>query len=320
MMIRLHHEMSPTTPGPRSSLPADTTIEGNTVGRRDLPRRRAPLSMPRTSTAPTPTCSAAVGGSASTRDDHHRLRGKPTAADSRTTGRSRSRWSTGPHRLFAPTRRPTSSDDDGRPVLARALNYQWTSTYLDVVDACAPRRAPCLPASGSKVPAGEDHQIVNLLRTRPAITRRPSFHVAVTYRPAEAGGARAGVNPRARPATLAIRHKPHRSIPVSVEVFANGVEQRVRALVIRPWPRCVGVGTELSSLILRPRSTDSLDRNAQKTTATSRAGLLRSERQPRRSGRRVLRVRPRGRGRQRTKAGTWGTAGTQHAPGRSRRR
>ena len=99
----------------------------------------------------------------------------------------------------------------------------------------------CLPASGSKVPAGTT--TVTCGATDASGNHALAvFHMAVpTVRPRS--GARAGVNPWARPATRSSA-KPHRSIPVKVEVFANGVEQRAGHAILTV-ARCVGVGPKL---------------------------------------------------------------------------
>ena len=200
---------------PSLHLPADSTIEGNATGGA-IAAYSVSASDAEDATAPTPSCDPAVGD----------LLPLGTTTISCSVTDSGGLTTTGSFAITvvdttAPTlagmpadQSLTTGDPDGA-----TLTYTMP-TATDVVDADP--TVDCSPASGALFPVG--HNTVTCTATDDALkTSTASFSVDVTFVKPVAWSARWGEPVATGGGPFVVN--PGRTVPVKVELFADGIEQ-----------------------------------------------------------------------------------------------
>jgi hypothetical protein len=206
-------DVATNTP-PSLDLPADMTVEGDTVGGA-VAAYAVSASDSEDAVAPTPACSPAVGAVLPL--------GTTTVGCSVTDGGGLT--TTGSFDItVVDTTAPvvatiadidlTTSDPTG------ALLSYGSPTVADIVDA-APTVA-CLPADGTMIPVGTT-TVTCTARDASGNQSTMSFDAVVTYVPAVSWTATWG-EPVASSGDTFVAN-PGRSVPIKVEIFADGVEQ-----------------------------------------------------------------------------------------------
>jgi hypothetical protein len=206
-------DVADNTP-PSLDLPADTTVEGDTVGGA-FAAYAVSASDAEDAVAPTPACSPAVGAVLPL--------GTTTVDCSVTDGGGLT--TTGSFDITVV--------DTTAPVIATIADIDLTTgdsagavlsygvpSVADVVDP-SPTVA-CLPADGSQVPVGTT-TVTCTAGDASGNQSSMSFNVVVTYVPTVAWTATWG-EPVASSGDTFVAN-PGRSVPIKVEIFADGVEQ-----------------------------------------------------------------------------------------------
>jgi hypothetical protein len=241
-------DVADNTP-PTLDLPADSTFEGNASGGA-LAAYTVSASDAEDATAPTPVCNPAVGdllplGTTSidcTATDGGGLTATGSFAITVVD-------TTAPQLSNMPADQSLVTSDPAGATLVYSL-----PTAADIVDP-APALA-CLPASGSVAPIGP----TTVTCTATDASGNPSsasFQVSVTFVPAIAWTATWGEPIPSDGGSFVVN--PGRSVPIKVEVFANGVE-RTSGHILLIVTACDG-GADLSVVLGRDagRWTGKLD-------------------------------------------------------------
>jgi len=218
--ITFQVDVVPNTP-PKLSLPADLTVEATSAAGATV-TYSASATDAEDATAPTPTCSPASGSTFPL--------GTATVNCTVTDGGG----------LTDKGSFKVTVQDTTAPVMPNVADFELTTTdptgtmleygYVSLVEAVDPSpTVVCLPASGSKIPVGTTTVTCTATDASGNSSTR-TFHVTVVYAPLMTWSAVWGEPVATTGDTFATNTS--RTIPVKVEILADGVERSSGSAVL----------------------------------------------------------------------------------------